>query len=540
MSLNLRPYQTLAKQQFSKFFEEGGQAGILCMPTGAGKTVTFADMSLDAINSGATAMILCNRRELISQANAKLKLSGLHPVIIDPSYRDRYSNLYLASVDTLRNRKPPKLDFLIIDEAHNRTFDPFAKYYKEQGTYLVGATATPIRYGKKLIEGDEEYTGQLGDIYSKIIEPVTIQELLDQGYLVPSIHFQPVLELPELKKQGEDFSDKSLHEAYNKPKMFADVVGKYLKHTPNTKAICFNVSVEVSQKVTQEFINAGVPAAHVDGTEDKRKREEIFAKFTAGEIMVLCNVGIATTGYDEPSIETVILNFATLSLSKYLQCCGRGSRLFDGKHYFYIIDMGNNWSRHGYWEDDREYSLFRDFATKKMQPGIVIMCESCEALIPSKANHCPNCKASQEKAIEKREAAKAAQLAEAEFVVADKTVKVKPLTKMSISELEEFRKAKEYSLQWMVNQLLPRGKSALQEYATMRNFSASWVPMQLKMAEDKKVKTLDVIWEYIQDNPHLSESDIESFAHRKLRSNHTSQEISILVPKILEAKRTLV
>ena len=64
--------------------------------------------------------------------------------------------------------------------------------------------------------------------------------------------------------------------------------------------------------------------------------------------MILVNVGIATTGYDYPPTQTVILNKKTKSLALYLQMLGRGSRPFKGKEYFNVIDMGSNIIEHGW------------------------------------------------------------------------------------------------------------------------------------------------------------------------------------------------
>ena len=66
---------------------------------------------------------------------------------------------------------------------------------------------------------------------------------------------------------------------------------------------------------------------------------------------VLTSVGILTTGFDEPTVETIILNRATRSLTLYHQMIGRGSRKLEDKSQFQVIDLGNNVRRFGYWQD---------------------------------------------------------------------------------------------------------------------------------------------------------------------------------------------
>ena len=72
---------------------------------------------------------------------------------------------------------------------------------------------------------------------------------------------------------------------------------------------------------------------------------------------------IATVGFDEPTVINILLNFSTLSVVKFIQCCGRGGRPIDEdlalrlgvepKSFFNIIDMGGNCIRFGDWNDDR-------------------------------------------------------------------------------------------------------------------------------------------------------------------------------------------
>ena len=65
----------------------------------------------------------------------------------------------------------------------------------------------------------------------------------------------------------------------------------------------------------------------------------------------LTSVGILTTGFDEPTVETIILNRATKSLTLYFQMIGRGSRKLPNKDEFTVIDLGNNAARFGLWSD---------------------------------------------------------------------------------------------------------------------------------------------------------------------------------------------
>jgi superfamily II DNA or RNA helicase len=544
--MQLRPYQARGKQLVGESFAKGNQAVVLCVPTGGGKTVMFADMTKSSMANGVPVLIMCDRKELIEQANDKLNTFGLFPTLIVPGYRDKASNLYLASVDTLRNRRFPDVGLVVADEAHKKTFDEILLTYKHKGANIVGATATPIRTGKRFFKPDNQlhsiypkYSGQMGNIYDDMVEPITIPDLLRENYLVPEITYGAELDMTDVditrNAEGVEYNEQQLFNKFNKPKMYAGVVEKYKELTPGTKAICFNINVEHSKRQTQEFVAAGIPAAHVDGSTPLAVRKKIFKDFHFGIIRVLCNCGVATTGYDEPTIETVIINRCTLSLALYLQMCGRGGRLCPeiGKTYFNIIDMGGNVFKHGFWSEDREWSIEVGFVSRKKGVGVIRECENCQALIPASQSTCSFCNVVQVKREEEQ------RLIEAKFVILDKD-KVppalrRPLHSMNVEELEKFRELKEYSVGWLVRQLLARGEQALKDYAKMKNYSPGWVYKQLSMAEEQREAVKASIWEFIQENPHVDNEYLKEFSTKKLKTNHTSQQIEFLIPKILEA-----
>jgi superfamily II DNA or RNA helicase len=539
--MQLRDYQKKGKQLVSEAFRDGAKAVVLCVPTGGGKTIILSDMAVDAMRNGARVMVVCDRKELIAQANEKLKMFGLSPTLIIPSYKDKISILYLASVDTLRNRIQPNIDLLIIDEAHKKTFDKLVLEYKAKGAYVVGCTATPVRTGKRFLEEFPQYKGQMCNVYDDIVVPTTITELIKENHLVPAITYGANIDLSDVKTKGDDFDDKELFNKFNKPKLYAGVVDNYLKLAANTKALVFNINVEHSLKMTAEFNARGIKSAHVDGNLPLAERDQIFKDFKAGKITVLNNCNVATTGYDEPTIETIIVNRGTMSLSLWLQMAGRGGRKCDeiNKTYFTLIDQGGNVWRHGFWQDEREYKLDPKFVTKKKGVAPVKECSNCQALLPASSPKCEYCDMVQEK----RSNPQSTSTETAEFVVIDKlsipqNLK-KPLAQLSISELEEFRVLKEYQLGWIVRQLIPRGEDALKEYARLRGFQSSWVDMQLRVGEKFRQEAKDKLWAFIVQNPHLDDDYISGEAWKTLKMSHTPQQIEALIPKILEAKGKL-
>lgn len=515
------------------------KAIICCLPTGGGKTVIFSEVARQAVEQGIPVMVLCHRRELIKQAARKLKALGLHPAIIDPKYKGhRVSMCYVASIDTLRRRQFPDIGLLIIDEAHIRTFDPIVLEYKARGIKIVGFTATPERTGKKFLkEGTRladlfpDYSGQMGNIYEKIIEPVKVRELLEEGHLVPPIYYGPEADVEGLKTKGGDYDENDVYSRFNKTKIYAGVIENYQKYAAGKKAICFCINVEHSITTAQMFRDAGIPAEHIDGTS--ADRDAILERFAQGTTMILCNYGITTTGYDEPTVEAIILFKVTKIHSLYMQMLGRGSRTCPeiGKTHFVVIDHGSHLVRLGWWEEDHEYSLDLKFVSKSIGAGPIRYCEQCEAILPMSAAHCKYCNAQQERQQEEL------KLHESKFVQIEKPefLKIKPLKQMTVAELEEFRVNKNYQRGWIVHQLLPRGREALQEYAAMKNYQQAWVNRQLGEAEDRRIGNKRDLFDWMRKNQHVTQDFLKEYASKKLKQTHNQEEIAILIPKILSA-----
>lgn len=563
MPYTLRKYQQRGNDTLRELLSQF-MSVLCCMPTGSGKTISFANFTYDFLQHCVPVLILCNRIELIEQANEKLKANGLKPTLVIPGYRDTVSMLYLGSVDTIRNYTLPNVGLVIIDECHLRDFDEIVLEYKLRKIKVVGFTATPVRNGKRLLKTDNflhahypSYTGQLGDVYDTLVCPVTITELLqgcEEGYtyLVPEVTFAAQVDVSQLKikntKDGEDYSESDQIKLLGTPQMHAGVVDKWLKHGGNKQTICYCINVKESIAVCKEFNDRGIPAIHVDGSGAMKKfRKGIFKDFQSGVYKILCNVAVATTGNDMPVVECIIVNKLTMSLALWLQMCGRGGRLCPqiGKTHFIIIDMGGNVYRHGFWSQEREWSLDIEFMSQAKGVGSIRECENCEALISVSANTCKYCGIVQEKKKEEAEARRVKELAEAEFGVIETkhipdVLKI-PYSEMTIEQLEEYRELKGYTISWIVRQLTmaDRGDYALYDYAALKKYSNAWVHKQKSIVKNAKEDTLNNIWEFMKTNTHLDEAYIIAYANKKLKSTHDKSDIERLIPQIVQAAMDL-
>lgn len=134
----------------------------------------------------------------------------------------------------------------------------------------------------------------------------------------------------------------------------------YTEKCLGKKTLIFNNGINTSLYVYETFREAGFGIRHLDNTTSVEDRKEILQWFKKTPDAILTSVGILTTGFDEPTVECIILNRATKSLTLYFQMIGRGSRKLPNKDKFDVIDLGNNALRFGLWNDPVDWQhIFR-------------------------------------------------------------------------------------------------------------------------------------------------------------------------------------
>lgn len=469
--MKLRDYQIKGIEAIREKFLAKKKRVVFRLSTGGGKSLIFTYLAVESVKKGKTVLIICDRWELIAQAQAHVRKHGINPIMITPKWKGQVSNCYVASVQTLNRRSMPAADLIILDEAHKNAFSRILKNPLYDNSFIVGMTATPISTPKF----------DLSTIYDDMVEVIEIDKLIEQGFLVNAKYFAAWENLGKLKVKGEEYDQDELFEKFNNNKMYDGMIDAYLQHTPNTKAICFCINVEHAIKTCQQFESKGIKAVMVVADTQycsEEERKERFKQFEQGDAMILVNVGIATTGYDYPPTQTVILNKKTKSLALYLQMLGRGSRPYNNKKYFNVIDMGSNIIEHGWYDDVREWSLTpkrKSSGKKGLAPIKECLNPECGCLIPAVSKICKFCGFVFPEEVTK--------LATSEGIVEIKKEAIPQLPKellgkhfhqMSIQELETIRSIKSYKLGWIVRILSERGSAALTEYGRMRGFTPGW------------------------------------------------------------------
>ena len=385
--MDLREYQLELIESLRGKLKEGKKRLVMSAPTGAGKTVMFTFMVSQHLKKGGRVLVFTHRRELLKQAGGTFGKFQLEPELITANGKPDLSKpLHVAMVETFNRRIEQYREFIntktliIIDECHLASFDKIFEYLPENAI-VIGATATSYRKGKE-IKG-------LNEMYQDICQVVDTPELIKMGYLSPAKTFGVQIDLSKAKKKGDDYDTKSL---YEETKLYQGVVENYTRLCPNSKTILFASNVESSKQVCNEFNINGIDALHIDGQTSDKEREATLKWFDKTPNAVICNCGILNAGFDQPDVKTIILYRATTSLPLFLQMCGRGSRIFENKTHFNILDFGNNIRRLGFWEDARIWGLQKDVKKESKKDAMKTKdCPKCTAILHPTVKICTYC-----------------------------------------------------------------------------------------------------------------------------------------------------
>ena len=248
---------------------------------------------------------------------------------------------------------------------------------------------------------------------------------MEKGYLVDADVFAPSrINVAGLKIINGDYSQKELFERASQLEVVGDIIKTYQKYGQDKPAILFAVNIKHSEMLCAAFNRSGIPAIHCDQSHDSKFRKIAIDKLKRGEIKILCNVNIFSTGVDIPQAEVGIMARPTRSEVLYVQQLGRllrpykvcmkcntergaeitchvcnSSELKYEKKNAIILDHGNNTDEHGMPFDIRNAAMCEDDAKEKKkkkkeseesEPKTKV-CTNCFAYNPYGKTHCFSC-----------------------------------------------------------------------------------------------------------------------------------------------------
>ncbi len=293
-------------------------------------------------------LVLAHRDELLQQAVERFGRDCDETVGLDKAEDFAGDQrIVVGSVQTvsmparLERFDPQRFDLVMIDEAHH---SPSATYRRVVDYFgdakVLGVTATPDR-------ADEKAMGQVFDSVAFLYE---IEDAINDGYLC-DVRCSRIeiagIDLSNVKTVAGDLNQGELDAVMAVEEVLLGVADATIREAGNRRTLLFTTSVANADKLA-EILNRHRDgcARAVNGKTEIDERRGILKAHQAGDYQFLCNVGIATEGYDDPSISCVAIARPTKSRALYTQMCGRGLRIFDGKPDCLLIDYVGNSGRH--------------------------------------------------------------------------------------------------------------------------------------------------------------------------------------------------
>ena len=381
----LRDYQMDAIERLRAGIRSGVRRQVLQVATGGGKTKIAADMTERAAAKGKHVLFLADRIELVDQASARFDQEGIsHGVIQGQHWRFRpYEKVQIATIQTLANRQHDPFDLIFVDECHAGG-KRLNEWIARQDSVCIGLSATPWAKG-------------MGKVWNKLVVGATTSELIKLGFLVDVVAWAPSEpDLTGVRVVAGEWAENELAEACDKPKLVGDIVAHWIAKGENRQTIAFGVDVSHSKHIVEQFQQAGISAAHVDGYENQVERKKTIDAFRRGEIKLICNVGILDKGFDVPEAACLVMaRPIRSSLMLHIQQIGRVLRASPGKVNAIILDHAGNLMRHGFPTDPLPEELDdgkrKEKAKAKPKEKQPKKCPKCAYVKPVGVHACPAC-----------------------------------------------------------------------------------------------------------------------------------------------------
>lgn len=336
--MQLRPYQEAAKASILNEWEAlGNRKTLLVLPTGTGKTIVFSSLAEELVRRGEKVLILAHREELLQQAADKLeKLTGLMCAVekAESTAEDTWYRITVGSVQTLmREKRQSRFESdhyqtIIVDEAHHALAESYQKIFSYfDKAKVLGVTATADRTDRR----------NLGEFFDSLAYEYTLPKAIKDGFLsrIKALTIPINIDLRNVGVQSGDYKVNDLSDALA-PYLEA-IAAEMAEHCRDRKTLVFLPLIATSQKMAEILRGHGFRSGEVNGESPDRAQK--LKDFSEGKYNVLCNSMLLTEGYDEPTIDCVVVLRPTKSRSLYSQMIGRGTRLSEGKDNLLILDF---------------------------------------------------------------------------------------------------------------------------------------------------------------------------------------------------------
>jgi superfamily II DNA or RNA helicase len=342
LMIKLKDYQEEALKAIYEGFENEEYKQYIEMPTGSGKTITFLSFIK---NRGLPSLIIVPSKELMNQVYETALLFFNKDQISRKGdrFNESFEHIHICIIHSIRDQYFKDLcqqeyDVVVFDECHRAYSNMYKKFIDEITTnflfdfpYILGVTATPDRHDGKMIQ----------DLFHKCSFKIEVGDLIEKKQLsdIEGFTVKTKIDMSTIDDHNGDFNLKELFKVLcteSRNNMIVDICKKEMN---GRKILIFCINITHSKIINAKLNSENISSCHIDGTMDFKERKAILSAFHNGEISCLCNCQLLTEGFDEPSIDGIILARPTKSRSLFMQMIGRGLRVFKGKENCKIIDI---------------------------------------------------------------------------------------------------------------------------------------------------------------------------------------------------------
>ena len=364
----LYPYQVQISEKTFKSIELGNNnRAVIHLPTGAGKTRTAMHIICRHLMTKTDALVLwlANSDILCDQAAEEFEEAwsylGNREILQGRFYKandfsldsinkgfvvgglqklhSHYSSLSFGSSQSFDR----KLTLVVFDEAHRalaNTYKDLVDRFLEFSPQakLIGLTATPGRVYRddkpELDPANQALAQMFGN--NKITMDVSPSQPMD--YLIDN-HYLAKPNFVELKYDDLDIYENlsanevtetelmsRLGSSKNRNSIIIQTVVNEVEKN-KAKVILFACDIEHARNIAFALCCLGIKAASVDSKyTSQQEKESIIHQYKSGDLSVLVNCEMLTTGFDAPETNVAVIARPTQSLVLYLQMIGRALR----------------------------------------------------------------------------------------------------------------------------------------------------------------------------------------------------------------------
>jgi len=374
------------------------------LPTGAGKTVVFAQIAYNAIQKGKSVLILVHRQEIFDQTIQKLAALDIYAGQILSGRSITKNCIKVGMIQTVANRlgKIEKPDLIIIDEGHHSTANSWKKvidFYPD--AIKLFFTATPER-----MDGSG-----FSDICDCLIEGKDIMWLISEGYLTfPKIYNPTMPPIPQMHIIRGDYDINEQAKYIQSTAVASNVIEYHRQLLLGKPTLSFVPNLAMGEWYQKIYRDAGISAQLIQGGCKHKKQRELSCKaLSDGSLEILISCGVINEGFDVPIVIGCHMLRRTGSTGLYLQQGGRTTRpdycpgmpldtaqqrkdaiRLGPKPEAIILDFWGNSlpENHGHLVAKRIWSL--DSKRKKPGQKILMRCPQCNYPLVSRVAVCPD------------------------------------------------------------------------------------------------------------------------------------------------------